>query len=280
MPERPSPQSWRRLLRLSVRSLMVLVLIAGGGLGWVIHRANVQRDAVAAIKRAGGDIAYSWQWSNGSPVFPIPKPPWPDWVRRSLGPDFLDTVTYVRLHGEKCDDDSLCAASRLPWLEELTVVNTSVTDASAEDLRQLRNLRSLDLRLNRITSRPLRHIGEMSELRELTLSMKLFAIPADDEDMAFLKRLTKLERLNLWSANLNDSWLVYLERLASLKSLQLSDTAMTAEGLDHLKGLPNLTAVLTVNGTRFTLTRPNAADADIAEREDMLRRIRLIRGNK
>jgi internalin A len=278
MPERPSPQSWRRLLRLSVRSLMVLVLITGGGLGWVIHSAHVQRDAVAAIKRAGGDIAYSWQWSNGSPVFPIPKLPWPDWVRQSLGPDFLDTVTYVRLLGEKCDDDSLRAACRLPWLEELTVVNTSVTDASAEDLRQLRNLRSLDLRLNRITSRPLRHIGEMSELRELTLSMKLFAIPADDEDMAFLKRLTKLERLNLWSANLNDSWLVYLERLASLKSLQLSDTAMTAEGLDHLKGLPNLTAVLTVNGTRFTLTRPNAADADIAERADMLRRIRLIRG--
>jgi hypothetical protein len=28
---------------------MVLVLIIGGGLGWVIHRARVQREAVAAI---------------------------------------------------------------------------------------------------------------------------------------------------------------------------------------------------------------------------------------
>jgi hypothetical protein len=57
MPERPSPHAWRRRLRLSVRGLMVVVLVTGGGLGWVIHRAQVQRDAVAAIKHAGGECA-------------------------------------------------------------------------------------------------------------------------------------------------------------------------------------------------------------------------------
>jgi internalin A len=278
MPERRSPHSWRRRLRISVRGLMVLVLVTGGGLGWVIDRAAVQREAVAEIKRVGGHIGYSWQRSHGAWVSPSPKSPWRDWVRRRLGPDFLDTVTYVFLQGEQCDDESLRAACRLPWLEELSVVNSSVTDASAEDLRQLKNLRSLDLRLNRITKRPLRHIGEMSELRELTLSMKLFPIPARDEDMAFLKRLTKLESLKLYSANLNDAWLVYLEELANLTFLHLTDTAMTAEGLDHLKGLSNLTAVLNVHGTQFTLTKPTETDAEIAERGEMLRRIRLIRG--
>jgi internalin A len=257
---------------------MALVLVFGGGLGWVIHRARVQRDAVAAIKRTGGEIAYDWQRSKGSPVIPRPKPPWPDWVRRILGPDFFDNVTYVRLQGAQCDDATLRAACRLPWLEDLIVLNTSVTDAGAEELRQLRNLRSLDLRLNRITSRPLRHIGEMSELRELTLSMKRSSIPARDEDMAFLRRLTKLNRLSLSSAKLNDDWLVYLEKLINLTSLDLSDTGMTAEGFDHLKGLPNLTVFLNLHGTNFPLTRPNATDAEIADREDMFRRIRLIRG--
>ena len=52
MPEQPSPEAWRRRLRISVRGLMALVLIVGGGLGWVIHRAHVQRDAVAAIQSA------------------------------------------------------------------------------------------------------------------------------------------------------------------------------------------------------------------------------------
>ncbi len=278
MLERPSPQTWRRRLRISLRGLMVLVLITGGGLGWVIHRAQVQRDAVAAITRVGGHIGYSWQRSNGAWIFPRPNSPWPGWVRRILGPDFLDTVTYVFLQGAQCDDESFRAACQLPCLEELSAVNTSVTDASAEDLRQLKNLRSLDLRLNRITKRPLRHIGELSELRELTLSMKLFPIPARDEDMAFLKRLTKLENLKLYSANLNDAWLVYLEELGNLRFLHLTDTAMTAMGLDHLKGLSKLTAVLNVHGTQFTLTKPNETDAEIAERGTMLRRIRLIRG--
>jgi hypothetical protein len=65
---------------------------------------------------------------------------------------------YVGLVGEQCDDESLRAACRLPCLEELIVLNTSVTDASAEDIRQLTKLRSLQLTLNAITSRSLRHI--------------------------------------------------------------------------------------------------------------------------
>ncbi len=53
---------------------------------------------------------------------------------------------------------------------------------------------------------------------------------------------------------------------------------MTAAGLDHLKGLPNLTALLSLGGTEFPLTRPNATPAELAERGEMLRRIQLIRG--
>ena len=40
---------------------MVLVFVAGGGLGWVIHRAKAQRDAARAISRVGVDVGYSWQ---------------------------------------------------------------------------------------------------------------------------------------------------------------------------------------------------------------------------
>jgi hypothetical protein len=254
---------------------MALVLMIGGGLGWVIHRAQVQREAVATIRRGGGGIAYSWQLSNGAWVFPIPKSPWPEWLRRILGSDFFDTVTYVSLHGAECDDEAMRAACRLPWLEELTVVDTSVTDAGAEDLRQLRNLRSLDLRLNRITIRPLRHIGEMSELRELTLSMKLSPVPMRDEDMAYLKRLTKLKSLTLLSTHLTDTWLVYIEGLSNLTSLQIYDMAITAGGFDHLKGLSNLKAVLTLQGTRIPLRNPNDTDDEI----DKLKMHPLIRLN-
>jgi hypothetical protein len=252
-------------VRLTVRTLMALVLVFGGGFGWVVHRAHVQRDAIAVIRRDGGRIAYSWQWSKGLPVSRPPKTPWADWVRRRLGPDFIDTVSYVALTGGRCDDESLRAACRLPWLEELTVVNTSVTDVGAEDLRQLKKLRSLDLRLNRITSRPLRHIGEMSELRELKLAMRLSPVPLRDEDMAFLRRLTKLERLMLPSRDLTGAWLVYLEGLTRLRLLEVYDMAITPEGLDHLKGLSNLQAVLTLQGTQIPLRRPGVAAPGLDE---------------
>ncbi len=96
--------------------------------------------------------------------------------------------------------------------------------------------------------------------------------------MAFLRRLTKLQDLNLYTANLDDGWLVYLEGLTNLKSLHLTETSMTAEGLDHLKGLSSLTAILNLHGTVFTLTGPSMTKAELAERGQMLSRIRLIRG--
>jgi hypothetical protein len=50
--------SRRRWLRLSVRGLIVLVLVIGTELGWVVHGARVERDAVAAIQRQSGSVHY------------------------------------------------------------------------------------------------------------------------------------------------------------------------------------------------------------------------------
>src|SRR5271168_1636867 len=102
MSDQPLSKSWRHRLRFSVSGLMAFVLILGGGLGWALYRARVQREAVAAIKRVGGESAYNWQWSNGTPILPR-KSPWPEWMRRTFDPDLLNTVTYVRLNGSKCD---------------------------------------------------------------------------------------------------------------------------------------------------------------------------------
>ncbi len=177
MSDQPLPKSSRRRLRFSVSGLMALVLVLGGGLGWIPYRARAQREAVAVIKRVGGQFACNWQWSNGTPIFPRPKSPWPEWVRRTFDPDVFNAITYVLLNGSECDDEALRAACRLPWLQELTVINTSVTDAGAEELWRLKNLRALDLRSNRITGRSLLRIGEMSELRKLSLAMRLSPVP-------------------------------------------------------------------------------------------------------
>ena len=49
--------SWSHRFRLSLRMLMAVVLVLGMVLGWIVHRARVQRQAVAAIERGAGGFS-------------------------------------------------------------------------------------------------------------------------------------------------------------------------------------------------------------------------------
>jgi hypothetical protein len=53
-----------KLLVISVRGLIVLVLVVGTGLGWTVGSAHIQRDAVAAIRQAGGNAFYEWEFKD------------------------------------------------------------------------------------------------------------------------------------------------------------------------------------------------------------------------
>ena len=92
MPAGTVARSWRRFLRFSVRGLIVLVLVIGVWLGWIVRSARIQREAVAAIQHAGGQVAYDWEnvhrskWSEKL-IYPRPnrKPIWPQWLIHALG---------------------------------------------------------------------------------------------------------------------------------------------------------------------------------------------------
>ena len=88
-PRRP----WWGRLHLSVRSLMVSILIVGGGLGWFIRRATIQRDAVRAISAAGGSVRYDFEQT--ATIFAPSKPPAPKWLVDFMGVDFFASVTSV-----------------------------------------------------------------------------------------------------------------------------------------------------------------------------------------
>ena len=55
---------WYGHLRLSVRGLIVLALIAGGGFGSVVRNARIQQSAVVALKRHGNGVVYNHHLSN------------------------------------------------------------------------------------------------------------------------------------------------------------------------------------------------------------------------
>jgi hypothetical protein len=92
----PVSRPWGRFLRFSVRGLIVLVLVIGGWFGWIVRSARLQREAVAAITKAGGTVTYNWEWRNGKST-PGGKPWAPKRLVDLLGVDYFGHVRMARM---------------------------------------------------------------------------------------------------------------------------------------------------------------------------------------
>ena len=162
MPERVSHAAWRQRLRISVRRLMIIVLVFGAGLGWLAYlarEAQIQRNAVTAVTKLGGSVAYDWQFENGeirvkpgSNIVSDQVPHWPNWIVDRLGVDAFGSVTQVsfrRLPGRPTPAEmveALAHVGHLSRLKHLTLIQTPVNDAGLAHLKGLSNLESLMLR--------------------------------------------------------------------------------------------------------------------------------------
>jgi hypothetical protein len=98
---------WRRYLRISLRELIVIVLVLGSALGWIVQRAKVQRDAVAAIERAGGSVKYEWERKDGWPN-PSGNPWWPK----------LADLRSLSIFYSQVSDNGMEQLRRLPRLDQ------------------------------------------------------------------------------------------------------------------------------------------------------------------
>jgi hypothetical protein len=127
----------RRLVRYSMRSLLVLITCLCIWVAWERHQVRRQVRAIAGIEALGGQVR-----TSGPP---------PAWFERTFGfgDDAVDRVTEVHFLGPTVGDanlESLAAlAQDLNHLEKLTFVETSVTDAGAERLR--RRLPAVEVKL-------------------------------------------------------------------------------------------------------------------------------------
>jgi hypothetical protein len=209
MPAGPVSRPWRRYLRFSVRRLIVLVLVIGVGLGWIVRQAHVQRDAVAAIREAGDEAWYDWEWKNGNPV-PNGRPSWPKWLVDRIGVDYFGRVTKV--YARRVADAELAQIGHFSQLECLLLGTSFVTDAGLAHLEGMSSLRALNLKHTRIT----------------------------DAGLAHLKKLTSLRALSLGDTGVSDAGLAHLAGLSHLTDLGLEETQVTDAGVRELqRALPN-----------------------------------------
>ncbi len=215
MPPGTVSRPWRRYLRFSLRALIVVVLVIGGGMGWIVRSARIQRAAVAAIKDAGGMVYYDWEWSNGKRI-PAGKPGAPEWLTDLMGVDYFGHVTLVHLGSSStATSRAMAHVGNLTRLERLIVNASSVRDAD------------------------LAHLKRLTNLSELFLSNT----PISDPGLVHLKGLTGLSSLELHGTHVTDAGLVHLKGLTGLRILCLAETPVTDRGLAHLKRLTGLSVV-------------------------------------
>ena len=204
---------WRRYLRFRLRGLILLLIVFGAGLGWIVRQAHVQRDAVAAVRKAGGTVRYSWAHGN---TFPRVGRRWaPGWLVDVIGVDFFDQVFDVNLSGSsRSADTTLAEVGRLSQLQRLWLNDASVTDAGLVHLKGLTNLSTLGLGGAQVS----------------------------DAGLAHLKGLIKLSRLGLNGTQVTDAGLAHLKGLTKLSVLMLDGTQVTDAGISELKrAIPGLT---------------------------------------
>ena len=106
----------------------------------------MQRDAVAAIRRAGGEVEYDCYWSNGRRVLGG-EPRAPRWLIDLIGGDYFHHITKVEFFSPaSATDAKLAHVGRLSQLQLLSANDSpSVSDVGLAHLKGLTNLSILAL---------------------------------------------------------------------------------------------------------------------------------------
>ena len=229
-------------IRFSIRIMMCLVLIFGGGIGWILHRARIQSEAVQEIQRAGGRVFYDWELTNGRPT--RKASPWPGWLVKAVGYDLFGNVVGVigvdifrNPTTTGLTDDGMAAVGRLPRLEFLNLRGCHITNEGLMQLGGLNRLKYIDLSQTQVTK--LAPLQNLVNIEYLGLSESAIS----ESDWVCLSRFRNLERLDLSNTSIQDHQLNRLAGLTRLKSLQIDGTAISD------RSVPLLSTILPPAGT-------------------------------
>ena len=248
-PPLPVPRR-RRRWSPGLRGLMILVLLAGGGIGWESDRVARLRRAVATLERPVivtmadlGPFGSLVVRPSGTPRRAVDvtvadrldgvgwlKGPMArravGWCERAVGPDHFRRVTGLKFDRRPtaADWDAIAA---LGTVERLDFMLLGVTDDDLARLGKCSSLRDLDLSCTPITDKALAAVGRLPALRSLAINQTYTTV----DGPAALAGAHGLEELTLHDDLDADAALVHLAGLRNLRSLvagRISDRGLAA----------------------------------------------------
>jgi len=233
-------------VRISLRTLMMLVLVVGGGLGW--YSLQRQREArhqwvIATIQASGSSVDFDglgisrilWFGGSTNPASLPQRPLTPEEID-ALGA--CDRLRELVMIASVMNDDGLAALRRDALLESLYCFKPRITDGGVKHLASQTKLRKLEfLRVPELTDATLAHIAGLTNLEEITLS----GTGITGSGLVHLAGLGKLRSLSIPNTPLGDAGLANLGRLAGLKRLYIGGGSYTDTGIASLSSLTSLT---------------------------------------
>jgi hypothetical protein len=253
--------------RFSLRTLLVVLTIAGVWLGVLQHRASRQRAVVAWLRKLPALATYDYEYDIDKRWFITEgKSAYPDWLRSAVGDDFLHNVVSVELFAlaRPLKDEDVARICRLPALRQLCVGavrrpdddtgwpwEPAINDSQLAQLEILPELTDLEIENARsITDAGLVALARQTNIRSLKL---VHAEQITDAGVGVLAGMRHLEGLELVRATrVTDAGISSLAGMRQLKGLAVMHAPrVTDKGLRAIAGLPNL-RLLNLAGSGIT----------------------------
>ncbi len=204
----PSPPTQRRRwFQFSLRSLLLMMLVVGCGLGWLTMRRSQSKQAwkrIADAEELGISFNVIYHSDSRGP-------------QKSLQEEWLDEWLWVTF--PVASDSAKMSFSEDP-------------QAAVQELRKYPHLK--DLELAHIDNFTDEHLACLSDFKNLTL-LYLHELPVEGSGLAHLHGNTSLEILEVKDCeNLADEAIYSIPKLPSLTQLTIENCPLTGISLGHL----------------------------------------------
>jgi internalin A len=159
----------------------------------------------------------------------------------------LSVLTDVN-NSPSITDETLKVVGRCSALEEIYLCSPNIHSAGLKSLNSLKNLRVLHVNCAPLEAGAIECLADLPDLRELSLAGSysrnhhpvLSFDPQNRPDLGALRKLEKLEVLDLSFNNIDDDDMLRFRAPPRLKELYLRSTKITGPGLASLSGMDEL----------------------------------------